>query len=102
MSNATFVLGLIGLAGAGVCIAAYGWGYIVKVQGFRPLSVLALFATVVAMAQLALMLIGEGGMINAAYAMAFLIMSGLAQAYNAIKARPPRNGLRTRESDAAA
>ena len=99
--DAGFILGSIGLGGAAVCVLAYGWGYIVKAKGFRPLAVLALFSTVVAMAQLSLLLTGSGGRINAAYAMAFLIISGLAQAYSALKARPARDGARTRESDRA-
>lgn len=97
--DAGFILGSIGLVGAAVCILAYGWGYVVKAQGFRPLAVLALFSTVVAMAQLALLLTGAGGHINAVYAMAFLIISGLAQAYSAVKVRRGRAGVRTRKSD---
>jgi hypothetical protein len=99
--DAGFVLGCIGLIGAAVCIVAYGWGYVIKAQGFRPLAVLSLFSTVVAMAQLALLLTGAGGHVNAVYAMAFLIVSGLAQAYSALKARRTRTGMRTRKSDKA-
>lgn len=99
MDDAAFILGSIGLGGAVVCIGAYVWGYIFKVKGFRPLSVLALFATVVAMAQLALLLVGAGGRMNAVYAMAFLIISGLSQAYTAVRSRPARDGVRTREGD---
>lgn len=99
MNDAGFILGAIGFAGAVVCIAAYVWGYIFKVKGFRPLSVLALFSTVVAMAQLSVLLVGAGGNLNAVYAMAFLIISGLAQALTAVKSRPSREGARTREAD---
>jgi hypothetical protein len=102
MNDSAFILGNIGLAGAAVCLGAYAWGYVFKVKGFRPISVLALFSTVVAMAQLALLLTGAGGIVNATYAMAFLIISGLAQAYNAMKSRPPRGKARTRADDEAA
>ena len=94
-----FALGAIGLGGAGACIGAYLWGYIYKVEGFRPLNVLALFATVVAMAQLGLMLTDRGGPANAVYAMAFMLISGLAQGLSAVKTRPPRTGMHTRASD---
>ena len=99
--NAAFLLGVIGLAGAAICIGAYIWGFIYKVNGFRPLAVLSLFATVVALAELAVMLTGEGGQMNAIYAMAFLVISGLSQALQAVKVRPSRDGLKTREDDEA-
>jgi hypothetical protein len=94
-----YALGAIGLAGAAICIVAYIWGYVFKAQGFRPLNVLSLFTTVVAMAQLALMLTGQGGPLNAVYAMAFLLISGLSQALSAVKGRAARSGVHTRESD---
>ena len=97
--DATYALGAIGLAAAAICIVAYIWGYVFKAQGFRPLNVLSLFATVVAMAQIALMLTGQGGAINAAYAMIFLLISGISQALSAVKGRAPRDRVRTRESD---
>jgi hypothetical protein len=100
--NAAHLLGVIGLIGAALCIAAYAWGYIINVQGFRPLAVLALFSTVVAMAQLGVMLTDAGGRINAVYAMAFLLVSGLAQAWGALKGRPDRRDARTRETDRTA
>ncbi len=99
--DAGFILGSIGFGAAVVCLLAYAWGYVFKAKGFRPLAVLSLFSTVVAMAQLALLLTGAGGHINAVYAMAFLIVSGLAQASGALKARPSRDGARTRQSDQA-
>ncbi len=97
--SATDALGAIGLASAALCIIAYVWGYIFKVKGFRPLSVLSLFATVVALAQLSLSLTGAGGELNVLYAMAFLVISGLAQALMAVRARAGREGLFTREDD---
>ena len=90
MIDPAFVLGKIGLVGAAVCIGAYVWGYIFKVRAFRPLSVVALFLTIVAMAQLAMILNGLGGQQNVVYALICLIVSGLAQSYNALIGRPGR------------
>jgi hypothetical protein len=99
--DAGAILGVIGLVGAAICVAAYAWGFVFKVKGFRPFAVLALFSTVVAMAQLALMLTGRGGQINAAYAMGFLLVSGLSQGLGAVKTRPDRKarGTMTRATD---
>jgi hypothetical protein len=99
--NAAVIMGQIGFAGAAVCIASYLWGFVYKVKGFRPLAVLSLFSTVVALAELAIMLTENGGTLNAVYAMAFLVISGLAQALQAVKTRPDRQarGVRTRAGD---
>jgi hypothetical protein len=87
MNHATSFLGTIGYAVAALCFGAYVWGYIFKVRAFRPLSVVALFLTIFAMAQLAMVLNGFGGQTNVVYAMICLIVSGLAQSYNALIGR---------------
>lgn len=87
MNHGASFLGTVGYAVAALCFAAYVWGYIFKVRAFRPLSVVALFVTIVAMAQLAMVLNGLGGQSNVIYAMICLIVSGLAQSYNALIGR---------------
>ena len=91
MNHATSFLGTVGYAVAALCFAAYVWGYIFKVRAFRPLSVVALFLTIVAMAQLAMILNGLGGQTNVVYALICLIISGLAQSYNALIGRAGRH-----------
>lgn len=89
--NPTHLLAYIGLAGAAACIGSYVYGYIWKPVGFRPLHALGLFATIVALAQLSFaMTLGQAGQANINYALAFLILAGLAQALNAIKTRRER------------
>ena len=87
MHDSASILGSIGFLIAVCCLAAYVWAYILKVRAFRPLSVVALIFTVLAMAQLALWLNGYGTRLNGVYAMIFLIVSGLAQSYNALSGR---------------
>lgn len=88
--NLLFWLSAVGLLGAGVCVGAYVYGYIWKPAGFRWLNILSLFATTVALAQLSFVFqmgVEPGGSINGAYALVFLLISGLAQALMAVKAR---------------
>lgn len=83
----------IGLTGAAVCMGAYVYGYIWKPSGFRWLNILSLFCTTVALAQLSFLIHSDapaGGSPNAAYALAFVLISGLAQALMAVKARRVR------------
>lgn len=91
MNDSAVMLGWIGFVVAAMCFAAYVWAYILKVRAFRPVSVIALIFTIFAMAQLALWLNGYGSRLNATYAMIFLIISGLAQSYNALIGRAERN-----------
>jgi hypothetical protein len=95
----SYILGVVGIVGAVACFGAYAYGFIFKVSGFRPLSVLSLFSTVVALAQLSLFLTHGGGPVNVVYATVFVAISGLAQSLGAVKARPPRDGVRTRQGD---
>ena len=95
----SYILGVAGMIGAVMCLGAYAYGFIFKVNGFRPLSVLSLFSTVIALGQLSLFLTHEGGPLNVFYATLFVAISGLAQALGAVKARPPRDGVRSRQSD---
>jgi hypothetical protein len=90
MHDTASILGSIGFLIAVGCLGAYVWAYILKVRAFRPLSVVALICTVLAMAQLALWLNGYGTRLNGVYAMIFLIVSGLAQSYNALSGRAGR------------
>lgn len=84
----THILSLIGLAGVAACIGSYIYGYVWKPVGFRPLHALGLFATIVALAQLSFaMTLGAAGLANIRYALAFLVIAGLAQALNAVKTR---------------
>ena len=92
MNDGASILGSIGFVVAAACLGAYVWAYILKVRAFRPLSVIALIFTVLAMAQLALWLNGYGTRLNGVYAMIFLIISGLAQSYNALSGRSDSAG----------
>ena len=86
----TSVLSLIGLLGAGFCVAAYVYGYAWRPTGKRYLHILSLFSTTVALAQLSLALrAGEQWAVNGRYAMAFLFISGLAQGLSAVQSRSP-------------
>lgn len=87
----TYILAMIGLAGSVACIGSYIYGYVWKPVGFRPLHALGLFATIVALAQLSYaMTLGPAGADNIRYALAFLVVAGLAQALNAVKTRSMR------------
>lgn len=99
MQDGAAILGSIGFVVAAGCFAAYVWAYILKVRAFRPVSVIALIFTIFAMAQLALWLNGYGSRLNAIYAMIFLIISGLAQSYNALSGRPDGDGQHRRKTD---
>jgi hypothetical protein len=87
----TSILSVIGLTGVVACIGSYIYGYVWKPVGFRPLHALGLFATIVALAQLSFaMTLGPAGLDNIRYALAFLVIAGLAQALNAVKTRSKR------------
>ena len=83
------IVSLVGLAGAAVCLFAYVWGCLLKPAGARWLSVMGLFATIVALAQLsyAMGAEGEGWRVNAAYAVAFMAIAGFAQSLSAVRSR---------------
>jgi hypothetical protein len=89
--DATFTLSSIGFLGVAACLAAYVYGYVVKPAGFRWLNILSLFSTTVALAQLTFVLQAgapPGGSVNGIYALVFLLIAGLAQAWMAVKTRP--------------
>ena len=83
------IVSIVGLLGAGICVFAYIWGCLLKPAGTRWLTVMGLFATIVALAQLSYALGGDGGAwrVNAAYAVAFMAIAGLAQSLSAVRAR---------------
>ncbi len=83
----------LGFGGAAICVLAYAWGYVIRPAGFRWVGVVSLFATVIALAQLTLVLRAgapPGGSLNGIYALAFLLISGLAQSYMATQSRGAR------------
>lgn len=83
----------IGLTGAALCLGAYVYGYVWKPAGFRWLNILSLFCTTVALGQLSFLIhsqVPAGGSPHTAYALAFVLISGLAQALMAVKARRVR------------
>lgn len=83
------LLRLVGLAALLICTGAYGVGYLFRPEAFRPWHVASLCCTTLALTQLYLALYAEGGgRLNADYAMAYLVASGLAQAVIAVSRRP--------------
>jgi hypothetical protein len=83
----------IGLIGAAFCVGAYVYGYVWKPAGFRWLNILSLFCTTVALGQLSFLIHSQAppsGSPNTAYALVFVLISGLAQALMAVKARRVR------------
>ena len=87
------IMSSAGLLGAGLCLAAYAYGYILRRPAFRWPAVLSLFGTIVALAQFShVMAIGAppGGSREMALAMIFLLIAGLSQALMAVRGRRER------------
>jgi hypothetical protein len=95
-------LHLASLAALLLCGAAYCYGYLDRPAGFRPLHVTSLCFTGMALMQMFIFLYsGLGNRMNADYALAFLVLSGLAQAVVAVRGRSGRKG-RSSEAQAEA
>lgn len=95
-------LGVVGLMGAAVCVAAYIYGFIWKPIGTRWLNILGLFCTMLALVLLSvdLRLNEVGGRpVNRFVAEGFLIVSALTQAASAMRRRrgERRSGARAGE-----
>lgn len=89
-------IGIVSVAALLICGGAYCYGYLYRPPAFRPLHVASLCFTGLAILQLLLSLQDSVGRLNALYAMAFLVLSGLAQAVIAVRGR---SGRRPRSPD---
>jgi hypothetical protein len=92
------ILSAVGLLGAGLGLAAYAYGYILRRAAFRWPAILSLFSTIIALAQFShVMTVGAppGGSREMALAMIFLLIAGLSQALMAVRGRRTADGRAT-------
>jgi hypothetical protein len=78
---------IVSLSALLLCGAAYCYAYVYKPKALRLTHAASLCFTGMAMMEMLIFMGGNGGRLNAEYGMAFLVLSGLAQASMALRGR---------------